>query len=159
MILYHGSTEVVFRPDASRSRANLDFGRGFYLTSYRGQATEWARRKAFLTGLQGVVNEYEVGGALDSCCKVLRFSEADAEWVEFVCACRRGEDVWQNYDVIVGGVANDRVYYAVDMYYQGLWDMNQTLEALRFYKVNDQWCFVSQDILDTQVRYAGHWKV
>lgn len=157
MILYHGSTEAVRHPDASRSRANLDFGRGFYLTSYREQARDWAARKAFLAGSRGIVNEYDVEDDLDGC-KVLRFPEADARWVKFVCACRRGEDAWRDFDVIVGGVANDRVYYAVDMYYQGIWDMAQTLEALRFYKVNDQWCFVSQSVLDKMVRYLGHWE-
>lgn len=63
----------------------------------------------------------------------------------------RGGTAWRDYDLIVGGVANDKVYFAVDMYYQGIWDMDRTLEALRFYKVNDQWCFVSQSALDAKV--------
>ena len=157
MILYHGSTAVVPRPDVSMSRGNLDFGRGFYLTSYREQAEDWARRKAFLAGTKGFVNQYEVNEDFDTY-KVRWFLETDAEWVDFVCSCRRGEDGWKEYDLIIGGVANDRVYYAVDMYYQGLWDMKRTLDALRFYKVNDQWCFVSQTALDQTVHYAGCWE-
>ena len=157
MILYHGSTVAVPRPDASMSRVNLDFSRGFYLTSYREQAEDWARRKAFLAGAKGIVNQYDVDEEFDMC-RVRRFLKADAEWVDFVCSCRRGEDEWKEYDLIIGGVANDRVYYAVDMYYQGLWDMKRTLDALRFYKVNDQWCFVSQILLDQSVRYVGYWE-
>jgi hypothetical protein len=140
------------------SRGNLDFGRGFYLTSYREQAEDWARRKGFLARAKSIVNQYDVDEAFDTC-RMRRFLEADAEWVEFVCSCRRGEDGWKEYDLIVGGVADDRVYYAVDMYYQGLWDMQRTLDALRFYKVNDQWCFVSQRLLDHSVRYLGHFEV
>lgn len=33
--LYHGSYAAVSQPQASRGRRNLDFGRGFYLTSLR----------------------------------------------------------------------------------------------------------------------------
>ena len=158
MILFHGSNMIVEHPDVSKSRANLDFGRGFYLTSYKDQAMEWARRKAFLSGGIALVNQYDVDDEFDGF-KVLKFPEANAEWVEFVCACRRGERLWEPHDLIVGGVANDRVYYAVDMYYQGAWDMRQTLEALKFYKVNDQWCFVSQEMLDGKVLFAKSWEV
>lgn len=158
MMLYHGSTQVIELPDVTRSRPNLDFGQGFYLTSYRKQAVEWAMRKAFLEGGKGYVNRYDVVGDLDDC-RVLRFPETDKAWVDFVCSCRRGEDAWREYDLIVGGVADDRVYYAVDMYYQGIWSIERTLEALRFYKVNDQWCFASQEVLDRKVRFVGYWEV
>ena len=157
MRLFHGSTTVVSNPDVTKSRANLDFGRGFYLTSYREQAEGWARRKAFLESGAAYVNEYEVTEDFTGY-KVLHFSEANAKWVEFVCSCRRGEDTWREFDLIIGGVANDRVYYAVDMYYQGAWGMEQTLDALRFYKVSDQWCFVSQGVLDRMVSHVGYWE-
>lgn len=33
MILYHGSNIAVEKPNLSKARRNLDFGRGFYVTS------------------------------------------------------------------------------------------------------------------------------
>lgn len=36
--LYHGSTLSIEHPLAKVGRADLDFGRGFYLTSLRSQA-------------------------------------------------------------------------------------------------------------------------
>lgn len=50
MIVYHGSVEVVEKPDVLHSYRNLDFGRGFYVTSVQSQAERWALRKAELTG-------------------------------------------------------------------------------------------------------------
>ena len=50
MIVYHGSSEVVRQPDILHSYRALDFGKGFYVTSVRGQAERWARRKASLVG-------------------------------------------------------------------------------------------------------------
>lgn len=46
MILYHGTTEVIKHPDISFSKDYLDFGKGFYLTSFQKQAEKWAMRKA-----------------------------------------------------------------------------------------------------------------
>lgn len=38
MIVYHGSYCIIENPDISRSRDNLDFGKGFYLTEIKSQA-------------------------------------------------------------------------------------------------------------------------
>lgn len=147
MRLYHGSNMVVGAPDVSRSRKNLDFGQGFYLTSHFEQAVDWAKRKALLESGSAFVNVFEFDEGVQEL-KVLSFEGQDEEWVEFVCHCRRGGADYRKFDLIVGGVADDRVFYAVDMYYQGLWSMEQTLEALRFFSVNDQWCFVSQKVVE-----------
>lgn len=40
--LYHGSYTEVSVPLAKAGRRNLDFGQGFYLTSIRQQAENWA---------------------------------------------------------------------------------------------------------------------
>lgn len=48
MIVFHGSCEIIDRPDVEHSYRNLDFGKGFYVTSFREQAERWARRKADL---------------------------------------------------------------------------------------------------------------
>ena len=40
--LYHGSYTEVSAPLAKVGRRNLDFGQGFYLTSIRKQAENWA---------------------------------------------------------------------------------------------------------------------
>ena len=46
--LYHGSTLSIEHPLAKVGRADLDFGRGFYLTSLRSQAERWATRVQLL---------------------------------------------------------------------------------------------------------------
>lgn len=38
MILYHGGTEAVRRPDCKAGRPDLDFGQGFYATLLQDQA-------------------------------------------------------------------------------------------------------------------------
>ena len=46
MIVYHGTTEEIKKPDVKHSKKYLDFGEGFYLTTYEEQARRWAVRKA-----------------------------------------------------------------------------------------------------------------
>ena len=38
MIVYHGSNMVVEHPDVNHSYRDLDFGRGFYVTTVKEQA-------------------------------------------------------------------------------------------------------------------------
>lgn len=44
MIVYHGSHMEVKNPDVTVSRANVDFGKGFYATALHEQAIKWAKR-------------------------------------------------------------------------------------------------------------------
>ena len=44
MILYHGSTVPVEKPEIRISESFLDFGTGFYTTTSLQQAERWARK-------------------------------------------------------------------------------------------------------------------
>jgi len=44
MILFHGSNVEVSSIDLSRCGKYKDFGQGFYLTSLKQQAIEWAKK-------------------------------------------------------------------------------------------------------------------
>ena len=41
MIVYHGSTEIIKKPDVIHSKKYLDFGMGFYITSFENQTEKW----------------------------------------------------------------------------------------------------------------------
>ena len=45
MIIYHGSTVLVEKPEIRISDSFLDFGTGFYTTTSEYQAERWARIK------------------------------------------------------------------------------------------------------------------
>ena len=46
MLVYHGLNMEVTNPDISYGRFNLDFGKGFYVTTLQARAEKWARRCA-----------------------------------------------------------------------------------------------------------------
>ena len=106
MILYHGSYLAIENPDLLHSRPNLDFGKGFYLTSIREQAVKWCG-KFVKRGKQGVISNHIFDEELFQRLKVLRFDSYSEEWLEFILACRSGKDS-SDYDAVCGGIANEK---------------------------------------------------
>ena len=158
MIVYHGTTEVIEKPDIKHSKKYLDFGKGFYLTSFENQAKKWALRKGLRQEKQAIVNVYELRDNLKDY-RVLTFNKENEQWLDFVCACRKGEEINQDYDIIIGNVANDDVFKTVDMYFRGLWDKEKVLNELRYYRMNDQICIVNQKTLDAVLKFEKSYEV
>ena len=148
MTVYHGSAGEVRNPNVSFSKNYLDFGRGFYITSFKTQAEKWALRKAD-RAKDGIatVNVFYLADDLSSF-KTLKFESEDEAWLDFVCNCRKGSEIYKTYDIISGAVADDDVFKTVNMYFRGLWDKKKTLEEIRYYKTSNQICISKQEILE-----------
>ena len=114
--MFHGSTVSVAAPLVGIGRKNLDFGKGFYVTDLKEQAISWASRP-LNAGRPQLLNVYEFdkAGVLNEGFRYKQFTAYDMEWLEFVVACREGKDE-TNYDIVEGGVANDRVVDTVNLY-------------------------------------------
>lgn len=91
--------------------------------------------------------------------KVLSFEKENEKWLDFVCACRRGQQLNKEYDIIVGNVADDDVFKTVDMYFRGLWDKEKVLGELRYYKMNNQICMVNQETLNQLISFKRAYEV
>ena len=152
MKLYHGNTLIIKHPDTSHSKQHLDFGPGFYLTSYKEQAAKWARRKGLRTNATPVLNVYEMSEDW-SLFRTLLFEKADVPWLDYVCACRRGESLFTQYDIVQGSVANDDVFKTVDLYMRGIWDKEKTLSELRFSAPNNQIALLSQPAINALLSF------
>ncbi len=144
MILYHTSNVQVVNPDTQHSRGALDFGKGFYLTSIREQAVKYGE-KFTERGKEAWLNVYELKGDL-SVWKIKTFERYDEEWLDYVAACRR-ELVTDDYDMIVGGIADDKVFTTVNLYFMGYMQKSEALRRLAFEKPNNQYCIRSAEML------------
>ena len=155
-VLYHGSFAVVDQPLAMCGRRNLDFGRGFYLTSLRPQAERWAQLVTERKMRNGIpqLNVYHFDEALADQSRWLRFGEYNLEWLDYVVACRAGEDLWRQYDIVEGGVANDNVIDTVEDYTMGIISAEQALGQLRYKPVNHQLCIISQSVIDRCLQFV-----
>lgn len=154
--VYHGGTEPVAHPICGFGRPNLDFGRGFYLTTAKEQAEQWALRVASRRNQPPLLNRYQLNrNAVLSMGRCRLFDSYNADWFEFIIACRQGYDPNKDYDYIEGGVANDRVIDTVNLYIVGLMDISTALGRLAQHRPNNQICILNQEIADNYLIYNG----
>lgn len=147
MILYHGSYLEISKPDLEHSRYNVDFGKGFYCTPIYEQAAKWCG-KFKRRGKEGVISQYQWDEKSMETWKVLEFDSYSENWLDFILKCRRGEDV-TDYDIVIGGVANDKVFNTVELFFDGLIDKKEAIHRLHYEKPNLQICFRSKEAIDS----------
>lgn len=150
MKLYHSSTVAVANPDTVHSRDYLDFGKGFYLTSIYDQAIKYAQR-FIRRNREAWLNSYEFECDLTQW-KILRFDAYNKEWLQFVAKCRAGNDD-SDFDIVIGGIANDKVIQTLDRYFEGEISEDETLGLLKFERPNIQYCIRSQAMLDDCLKH------
>jgi len=158
-ILYHGSNVVVEHPLVNIGRKDLDFGPGFYLTPLFEQASKWAVRiKTIRRAEYAIINTYAFQ-QLSSDCHIKRFDAYDKEWLDFIVDSRAGKQPWKGFDIVEGGVADDRVIDAVEAYINGYADVEHTLSKLVYHKPNYQICILSQEIVDKYLHFQSYQRI
>lgn len=149
MILYHGSTELVDKPEIRKGDVYLDFGAGFYTTTSFEQAERWAKIKMRRNNVSlGYVSIYDFD--IESAEKELavkRFKSADKEWLMFVVNNRKGIIVNNSIDMHIGPVADDNVYQSIRLFETGAYDAEYTVKRLKTELLHDQWTFHTDKVL------------
>ena len=151
MILFHGSDRIVMKPDILHSRKEVDFGAGFYTTPIEEQARSWCR-KFVRRGKPGVVSVYNLDEIAFKIYCTKRFESYSEEWLDFISQCRTGKDL-SDYDIVIGGVANDRVFDTVELYFDKLISRSEAIGRLAMEKPNLQICFRRQEVLDRYLKF------
>ena len=91
MILYHGRNMIVKKPKLIEQNRFLDFGYGFYTTTNKSQAENFAKKVVLRKGGTAIINIYEMDDTIkNEMLKIKRFYTPDEEWLEFVCTQRNG---------------------------------------------------------------------
>ena len=152
MTLYHGSYAVIQKPDLSFARETTDFGKGFYTTTIESQAEKWAARYKRRQD-SGIVSIYQMDeNELRKNVSVLEFDTYSAEWLDFIIQCRQGQPAG-NWDLVIGGIANDDVFNTLTLYFRLFIDKSEAIKRLRYEKPNIQYCFKSQAVLDKYLMF------
>lgn len=144
---YHGSNKVVQRPNLERSRKDIDFGVGHYLTPNERLAKKWACAKPGAS----YVNIYDMDF---SGLKIKRL-QLDEEWLHYVAGNRTGHperfELYfddSEYDIITGPIADDNLFTTIDLYIDGL------ISAQKAVKVMDCMNYGEQIVLKTNAALA-----
>lgn len=148
MILYHGSNTIVKEPKLIEQNRFLDFGYGFYLTTNKTQAENFAQKVVARRGGKPIVNVYEFDEETSLAkIKFKKFDSPDGEWLDFVSEHRNGTYAGEIYELIIGAVANDDVYRTLQVYGAGILTKEQAIEALKIKKLFNQYVFASEKSL------------
>jgi hypothetical protein len=149
MICYHGSDTIVDTPKILESKRPLDFGGGFYVTTSEKQAKNWAIKVSYRNNSNHrCVNRYEVDlEKAKAELAVIHFGVADEKWLDFICDNRSGKPTG-NYDIVIGPVADDRVYRVVVEYENGDLDKETALKKLKTEELCDQILFHTEKALE-----------
>lgn len=137
---------LVNKPRIIESERTLDFGKGFYLTTSLEQAKKWAiltmsRRKEGIP----TVSVFEIQDKINL--KVLRFNGPDKQWLKFVTTNRKNKNIQNDYDLIIGPVANDNTMPVINLYINGVYNEEEALKRLLPQKLKDQVVFTNDKSL------------
>jgi len=100
------------------------------------------------------ITKYNLDEAVFTNCTILKFDSYSAQWLDFIVECRRGNDT-DKYNLVIGGVANDKVFNTCELYFRALISKETALERLRFEEPNIQYCFKDQETIDKYLSFIG----
>ena len=150
MKIYHGSIEIVEKPEIREANRSLDYGSGFYATTSYEQALSWVKRRANEKKLsKGYINIYEFNKDSINNFKHLIFESATEEWLDFVMQNRIRDSFEHDYDIVYGPVANDKVYASFALFEGGFINKQALISELKTYKLVDQYLFHTEESLKT----------
>jgi len=160
MKLYHGSNVAVVTPDIRHTRVNSgkDFGNGFYLSDNFRMARSFAQKVVRRAG-KGVatVSSYDIRlDTLTTCAlRVLVFHNATPEWFIFVYKNRTGVSFVNDYDLVIGPVADNGIPEHIAEYERlkisgGDIDLHTFAKRLKYgaFSKAYQYCFRSRESLN-----------
>ena len=137
LTLYHGSNYLFDEVDLSKSKDKRDFGRGFYTTTLKEQAEEWAVTLFDRYKGDGIFI-YEMELELAESLSVKCYDGLSEEWLLMVQKNRTLGDIQHEFDVVQGPVANDKTTRTIALYIAGIINANEAIERLRSSKINNQ---------------------
>ena len=148
VLLYHGSKSGIEGAIEPKSRKQCDFGKGFYMGTDPSQALtlicDYEKSKLYLV-------------SIDTRQLAMLDVPADINWAMLVAYNRgrmeriRGTSFYSKYrdmaaskDLIVGSIANDRMFYVIDNFFIGNVTDSALVHSLAALQLGKQYVAVSQ---------------
>lgn len=171
-VLFHGSEEIIEKPQFGKGARSNDYGRGFYCTENKELAKEWACAK----NTNGYANRY----VLDmSDLKILNLNSKDYHILNWLAILAENRTYWQNgsiaeeaknyirdhfmvdisnYDVIIGYRADDSYFSFAQDFVAGTISLRKLSEAMHLGKLGEQIVLKSEKAFE-RIRFEGYEEV
>lgn len=103
-------------------------------------------------GDSAVLNTYQFDKTFFSSFSTKEFYSYNDECLDFILANRTGKPA-DNYDVVIGGVANDRIFNTIELLLENLIDKKEALGRLIYEENNFQICFRNQELIEKHLNF------
>ena len=153
VLLYHGSQSGIIGTIEPKSRSKCDFGKGFYMGTEPGQALtlicDYDKSKFYIVTV--AVNELEI---LDipanlEWAMVVAYYRGRMEKIEGTSLYNKYRDIAKGKDIIVGSIADDRMFYVIDNFFMGNITDAALVNSLSALELGKQYVAVTQKACDT----------
>lgn len=148
--LYHGSKSGIRGAIAPISRARCDFGKGFYMGTNRTQPLtlicNYPNAKIYtlsveLSGLKILDLEAGLDWAL-----LVAYHRGKMESVKNSQIYNRFADLSKSYDMIIGDIANDRMFVVLDRFFNGEITNLALVNSLSALKLGKQYAALTEKV-------------
>ena len=86
---------------------------------------------------------------------VKKYDSASKEWLEFITKNRTNEESIKNdYDIIIGPVANDNTTPVINLYLSNIIDFEVSIKELKTFVLKDQYVIKTKKALE-YLKYEG----
>ena len=153
VLLYHGSKSGIEGPIEPKSRKQCDFGKGFYMGTDPGQALtlicDYEKSKFYIVSVSvDKLAHIEVPADIDWA-MLVAYHRGKMEKINGTPFYNKYRAMTLNEDLIIGSIANDRMFFVIDNFFVGNVTDMALINSLSALQLGKQYVAVSQKGCDS----------
>ena len=148
VLLYHGSKSGIEGTIEPKSRKQCDFGKGFYMGTDPGQALtlicDYEKSKFYIVSVSTEnLAHIEVPANIDWA-MLVAYHRGKMEKINGTPFYNKYRDMTQDKDMIIGNIANDRMFFVIDNFFVGNVTDMALVNSLSALQLGKQYVVISQ---------------
>ncbi len=148
VLLYHGSKSGIEGIIEPKSRKQCDFGKGFYMGTDPGQALtlicDYEKSKFYIVSVNtDNLAQIEVPANIDWA-MLVAYHRGKMEKINGTPFYNKYRDMTQDKDLIIGSIANDRMFFVIDNFFVGNVTYMALINSLSALQLGKQYVVITQ---------------
>ncbi|MCR5782144.1 MAG: DUF3990 domain-containing protein [Clostridia bacterium] len=148
VLLYHGSKSGIVGNIEPKSRPQCDFGKGFYMGTEVSQALtlicDYEKSKLYLTSVDlSDLQVVEVPADIDWA-MLVAYHRGKMEKIAGTPFYEKYRNITLNKDLVIGSIANDRMFYVIDNFFIGNITDSALVNSLAALQLGKQYVAISE---------------
>ena len=148
VLLYHGSKFGIEGAIEPKSRKQCDFGKGFYMGTDPGQVLtlicDYEKSKFYIVSVNlDELANIEVPADIDWA-MLVAYNRGKMEKINGTSFYKKYRDMLLNKDLVIGSIANDRMFFVIDNFFVGNVTDKALVNSLSALQLGKQYVAVSQ---------------